>query len=68
MAETPRSDGGPAFPPHFVPPEMSGSAPMGMSLRDWFAGQAIIGQMAMQHPSERSHKRRRLRKGLSLRG
>ena len=35
------SDGGPAFPTHesdaFAPPE-------GMSLRDWFAGQALVSR------------------------
>ena len=35
---TPPNDGGPAFPVH--PSEQSGGHP-GMSLRDWFAGQAM---------------------------
>lgn len=33
----PIKDGGPAFPPH------PGSQHQGMSLRDWFAGQAAVG-------------------------
>lgn len=43
---TPINDGGPAFP---VTAEQSPSgqfALSGMSLRDWFAGQALAGMMA----------------------
>ena len=40
-------DGGPAFP-HVEPtPNCSWVAP-GMSLRDWFAGQALAGLLAKQ--------------------
>lgn len=35
-------DGGAAFP-HPVPQDCWGSNATGMSLRDWFAGQALIG-------------------------
>lgn len=42
---TQREDGGPAFP-LFCPPDQTGGEILpiqwGMSLRDWFAGQAII--------------------------
>ena len=36
-------DGGPAFPQH---PQPGCLAPAGMSLRDWFAGQALAGLTA----------------------
>lgn len=39
-------DGGPAFPP-FHDPQSHAS---GMTLRDWFAGQALVGLLA--HPSD----------------
>lgn len=38
------TDGGPAFPRMSGTTEMGGS--MGMSLRDWFAGQALAGLLA----------------------
>lgn len=38
------NDGGPAFP--FVKPENWNEVGYGMSLRDYFAGQAIAGLMA----------------------
>lgn len=44
-AEKPK-DGGPAFP-HMMLPGHRDYAP-GMSLRDWFAGQAIAGVLAEQ--------------------
>jgi hypothetical protein len=34
------NDGGPAFPVH---PNMDNAELQGMSLRDWFAGQALAG-------------------------
>jgi hypothetical protein len=37
-----KDDGGPAFPPHHNP----ATHEYGMSLRDWFAGQAINGMLA----------------------
>lgn len=36
-------DGGPAFP---VPDEGQGWGAAGMTLRDWFAGQALAGMLA----------------------
>ena len=36
-------DGGPAFP---VPDEGQGWGAAGMTLRDWFAGQALVGLLA----------------------
>ena len=39
-----RQDGGPAFP--LTVPDKYGRAPSGMSLRDWFAGQALAGLMS----------------------
>lgn len=39
------NDGGPAFP---VPNEGQGWGAPGMSLRDWFAGQALNGEIAAQ--------------------
>lgn len=41
-----KNDGGPAFP---------ATGTVGMSLRDWFAGQALAGMLAdsnLDHPSE----------------
>jgi hypothetical protein len=38
-------DGGPAFPP-MAPLESWGDPKQGMSLRDWFAGQALAGLLA----------------------
>lgn len=43
-----KNDGGPAFPPS-VSSSASGyqsTGPNGMSLRDWFAGQALAGLMS----------------------
>jgi hypothetical protein len=40
---TPINDGGPAFPSDYIP----GTATTpGMSLRDWFAGQALAGLLS----------------------
>ena len=46
-------DGGPAFPPNGGWRDDS-SEGRGMSLRDWFAGQALVGQLAAgpQPPDE----------------
>lgn len=48
-------DGGPAFPvPEVRDADLNGimeGAP-GMSLRDWFAGQALIGCLAYSHYNE----------------
>jgi len=41
-------NGGPAFPPH------PGSQLQGMSLRDWFAGQALAGWFACSDTVTRS--------------
>lgn len=38
-----RNDGGQAFPSSFVGPYGTESSKGGMTLRDWFAGQALIG-------------------------
>lgn len=56
MSETPKTnDGGPAFPQadlsgYGFGPAMRGDEYVtnGMSLRDWFAGQALAGRMARQ--------------------
>lgn len=46
----PINDGGPAFPQcEWSSPEVRGQM-KGMSLRDWFAGQALMGEMASQSP------------------
>jgi hypothetical protein len=37
-----KKGGGPAFPTTHVPPSL-GSTCAGMTLRDWFAGQALAG-------------------------
>ena len=42
MSDTRRDDGGPAFPYAFEHDDRGGFAP-GMTLRDWFAGQALVG-------------------------
>jgi hypothetical protein len=36
-----KNDSGPAFPAHTPPYTKAGAHYVGMSLRDWFAGQAI---------------------------
>jgi hypothetical protein len=46
---TPINDGGPAFPTHenVNDPRTDGfHSVSGMTLRDWFAGQALMGQIA----------------------
>lgn len=48
---TPINDGGPAFPEEG--PRVPGFFQSGMSLRDWFAGQALAGMLA---DTERSGK------------
>ena len=40
-----RNDGGPAFP-CMAPENIHPAATSGMSLRDWFAGQALAGLVA----------------------
>jgi hypothetical protein len=37
------NDGGPAFP---VPNDANTNGQEGMTLRDWFAGQALVGKLA----------------------
>ena len=41
-------DGGPAFPVPLLPGEtwIGPGSPLGMTLRDWFAGQALNGYLA----------------------
>jgi hypothetical protein len=39
------NDGGPAFPPAYAA-TLPRNFPQGMSLRDWFAGQALAGLCA----------------------
>lgn len=41
-----RNDGGQAFPSSFVGPYGTESSKVGMTLRDWFAGQALAGMHA----------------------
>jgi hypothetical protein len=43
-----REDGGPAFPNNFGVP---GKKSVGMSLRDYFAAQALAGAFRGEHPS-----------------
>lgn len=47
-------DGGPAFPrPSGIAQEgVDTTAKIGMTLRDWFAGQALAGMMAHQNSSK----------------
>lgn len=40
------NDGGPAFPQHVAPAYRQEPEIWGMSLRDWFAGQALAGLLA----------------------
>ena len=50
----PKSDGGPAFPEtgeSFGNPKRYKQIP-GMSLRDWFAGQALAGRLAGASPGQ----------------
>lgn len=44
------TDGGPAFP--IVLPEEFQQAHTGLSLRDWFAGQALVGLIAQTMKAE----------------
>ena len=44
-----QKDGGPAFPGHSRT-QNDIPAPTGMSLRDWFAGQALAGMCAANNP------------------
>lgn len=52
---TPINDGGPAFPRPSGPPQegIDTTAKSGMSLRDWFAGQAL--PVVMQAADTRKH-------------
>jgi hypothetical protein len=45
-------DGGPAFP---VSRETEGWYERGMTLRDWFAGQALMGMLAKQSNADGMH-------------
>lgn len=52
-------DGGHAFPVCFEGGQNSGEQPYfheGMSLRDWFAGQALVGQLAFSPPDDPYNK------------
>ncbi len=53
----PINDGGPAFP-LFLPPSETGEHILpiqyGMSLRDWLAGQALVGFMAIERDAKAS--------------
>lgn len=40
------NDGGPAFPCYALDAPLDGSGKPGMTLRDWFAGQALAGMLA----------------------
>ena len=50
MSEKQIDDGGPAFPvPDYIAPNgQVQPGPVGMSLRDWFAGMALQGELASQ--------------------
>jgi hypothetical protein len=47
-AQAPTDDGGPAFPLNHQAPGMAPEFYYGMTLRDWFAGQALSGIEASQ--------------------
>lgn len=49
MSEEKIKDGGHAFPPGIAVDHAGDTyhGPYGMSLRDWFAGQALVGSMLM---------------------
>lgn len=52
---TPPKDGGPAFPrPAVITPQgvYVSESEIGMSMRDWFAGQALAGILASRHYSQ----------------
>ena len=45
-------DGGPAFPFTYLDVQTGAKRTVhGMTLRDWFAGQALMGMMASRNPS-----------------
>lgn len=52
---TPIDNGGPAFPVQAWNGEEQVLVHVGMSLRDWFAGQALAGLMAVNGPIAPSH-------------
>ena len=52
MTDETKNDGGPAFPVH---PEIHPDEPhAGMTLRDWFAGQALAGYFAAPYTPHRN--------------
>lgn len=50
------NDGGPAFPStiQYFPDDKNANEEQGMTLRDWFAGQALAGLLAHTGESERN--------------
>ena len=55
MSETKIDDGGPAFPQDDYPdrdPGLDEHPGRGMSLRDWFAGQALVGLLTSHRDSK----------------
>lgn len=47
MTDETKNDGGPAFAPNGAPdPKDPMKATYGMTLRDWFAGQALVGLLS----------------------
>lgn len=68
---TPKNDGGPAFPRTRSTEYLSNSSARiesvgGMSLRDWFAGQALVGLLAHED-AERFQARLRVAKDENIR-
>lgn len=54
MTATPKDDGGPAFPVHRLIDYPFGTRmPIGMTLRDWFVGQAVSGLSTIDNLSSR---------------
>ena len=45
-------NGGPAFPGPWMPRGAEGDCATGMTLRDWFAGQALVGYWADQSEAD----------------
>lgn len=42
----PKNNGGPAYPEHYTDGDGFLCAVRGMSMRDWFAGQALVGLLS----------------------
>ena len=61
-----KNDGGPAFPIYQPDMILGDDAGPGLSLRDWFAGQAMCGFVAAQGIASSARATRKVAKGLGI--